>query len=103
LGLSGSSGAVTVGGTMFTKDSNGSETDILHYGIQYKLSKEHAVGLMMHNQEQPNGDEVNIMAVGGSVKLGAGTKLTYSFETVEDDDASKGDSTFMGVGLLLKF
>jgi hypothetical protein len=35
--------------------------------------------------------------------LGAGTKLTYSFETVEDDDASKGDSTFMGVGLLLKF
>lgn len=103
LGMSVSSGAVTVGGTMFTKDSNGSETDILHYGIQYKLSKEHAVGLMMHNQEQPNGDEVNIMAVGGSVKLGAGTKLTYSYETVEDDDASKGDSTFMGVGLLLKF
>jgi hypothetical protein len=103
LGLSGSSGDVTVGGTMFTKDSNGSETDILHYGIQYKLSKEHAVGLMMHNQEQPNGDEVNIMAVGGSVKLGAGTKLTYSYETVEDDDASNGDSTFMGVGLLLKF
>ena len=103
FGLSVSSGAVTVGGTMFTKDSNGSETDILHYGIQYKLSKEHAVGLMMHNQEQPNGDEVNIMAVGGSVKLGAGTKLTYSYETVEDDDASKGDSTFMGVGLLLKF
>jgi hypothetical protein len=103
MGLSVNSGSVTVGGTMFTKDSNGSETDILHYGIAYKLSKQTQIGLAMHNQEQPNGDEINVMVVGGSTKLGGGTKLTYSFETVEDDHAEIGDSTFMGVGLLLKF
>ena len=103
MGLSVSSGNVTVGGTMFTKDDDGSETDILHYGIAYKLSKETQIGLVMHNQEQPNGEEINVMVVGGSTKLGAGTKLTYSFETVEDDNAAIGDSTFMGVGLLLKF
>ncbi|MCH1541608.1 MAG: porin [Alphaproteobacteria bacterium] len=103
MGLSVSSGAITVGGTMFTKDANGAETDILHYAIAYKLSKATQVGLMMHNQEAPDGDETNIMVVGGSTKIGSGAKLTYSYETVEDDNPEKGDSTFMGVGLLLKF
>ena len=101
IGLSVSTGDVTVGGTSFTKDANGTETNVLHYGIAYKLSKGHTVGLAMHTQDKDNGADVDIMALGGNVKLGAGTKLTYSYETVEDSVA--GDSTFMGVGLLLKF
>ena len=101
IGLSVSSGAVTVGGTMTTFDRAGQETDILHYGIGYNLSKETQIGVTLHAQEAANGDETNITVIGGSTKLGAGTKLTYSYETVEDDE--DGDSTFMGVGLLLKF
>ena len=101
IGLSVSSGDVTVGGTSFTKDANGTETNVLHYGIAYKLSKGHTVGLAMHTQDKDGGADVDIMALGGNVKLGAGTKLTYSYETVEDSVA--GESTFMGVGLLLKF
>ena len=101
IGLSVSSGDVTVGGTSFTKDANGTETNVLHYGIAYKLSKGHTVGLAMHTQDKDGGADVDIMALGGNVKLGAGTKLTYSYETVED--SADGDSTFMGVGLLLKF
>ena len=101
MGLSVSSGNITVGGNMQTVDRAGAERDILHYGIQYKLSKTTKVGLIMHDQEEANGDELSIMAVGGSTKLGAGTTLTYSYETLDDD--AQGDSTFMGVGLLLKF
>ena len=109
IGLSISSGNITVGGTMQTveRGSDGGDPaidrDILHYGIQYKMSKATKVGLIMHSQEEADGDELSIMAVGGSTKLGAGTTLTYSYETLEDDDPAKGDSTFMGVGLLLKF
>lgn len=103
MGLSIKSGKITVGGTMFTKEKGDDETDVLHYGIQYKLNKATSLGVILHDQEQPNGDEVAIMAIGGSTKLGAGTKLTYTYETVSDDDATKGDSTFMGVGLLMKF
>ena len=101
FGLSVSSGDVIVGGTSFTKDANGTETNVLHYGIAYKLSKGHTVGLAMHTQDKDGGADVDIMALGGNIKLGAGTKLTYSYETVED--SVDGDSTFMGVGLLLKF
>ena len=101
FGLSVSSGDVTVGGTSFTKDANGTETNVLHYGIAYKLSKGHTVGLGMHTQDKDGGADVDIVALGGNIKLGAGTKLTYSYETVED--SVDGDSTFMGVGLLLKF
>ncbi|MDA8712429.1 porin [Alphaproteobacteria bacterium] len=101
MGLSVSSGKITVGGNMQTVDRAGAERDILHYGIEYKLSKATKVGLIMHDQEEDNGDELTIMAIGGSTKLGAGTTLTYSYETLEDD--AQGDSTFMGVGLLIKF
>ena len=103
LGLSVSSGPVTIGGTMFAKDENGDETDILHYAIAYKLSKATQVGVMLHNQDDEDGDETNITVLGGSTKIGAGAKLTYSYELVEDDNLQDGDSTFMGVGLLLKF
>lgn len=101
MGLSVSSGDITVGGTSFTKDADGTETNVLHYGIAYKLSKGHTVGLMMHTQDKDGGADVDITALGGNVKIGAGTKLTYSYETVEDSE--DGDSTFMGVGLLMKF
>ena len=81
--------------------SAGAERDILHYGVEYKLSKASKIGLIVHDQEEENGDELDILAVGGSTKLGAGTTLTYSFESLEDD--VNGDSEFFGVGLLLKF
>lgn len=103
MGLSVTAGKITVGGTLFTKEKATQETDVLHYGVQYKLSRATSLGVIMHNQEEPNGDEVNILAVGGSTKIGAGATLTYTYESLEDDDVANGDSTFMGVGLLLKF
>jgi hypothetical protein len=103
MGLSVTSGKTTIGGTMFTKDEDGAETDVLHYAVAYKMTKATQIGLMMHNQEADNGDETNITAIGGSTKIGAGAKLTYSYEMIEDDNEAKGDSIFMGVGLLLKF
>tara|TARA_B100000963_G_scaffold312331_1_gene289706 strand:+ start:953 stop:2011 length:1059 start_codon:yes stop_codon:yes gene_type:complete len=101
IGLSLSSGDLTFGGTSFTKDANGTETNVLHYGIAYRLSKVHTVGLGTHTQDKDGGADVDIMVLGGNIKLGAGTKLTYSYETIED--SVDGDSTFIGVGLLLKF
>jgi len=101
FGLSVSSGNITVGGNFQTVERAANERDILHYGIEYKLSKASKIGLIIHDQEEENGDELDILAVGGSTKLGAGTTLTYSFESLEDD--AMGDSEFFGVGLLLKF
>ena len=101
FGLSVSSGNITVGGNFQTVERGADERDILHYGIQYKLSKASKIGLIIHDQEEDNGDQLEIIAVGGSTKLGAGTTLTYSFESLEDD--VYGDSEFFGVGLLLKF
>jgi hypothetical protein len=101
FGLSVSSGNITVGGNFQTVERGADERDILHYGIQYKLSKASKIGLIIHDQEEENGSQLDILAVGGSTKLGAGTTLTYSFESLEDD--TYGDSEFFGVGLLLKF
>ena len=99
FGLSVSSGNITVGGNF--PNCRARDRKILHYGIEYKLSKASKIGLIIHDQEEENGDELDILAVGGSTKLGAGTTLTYSFESLEDD--AYGDSEFFGVGLLLKF
>ena len=101
FGLSVSSGNITVGGNFQTVERGGEERDILHYGVEYKLSKASKIGFIIHDQEEDNGEELEIIAVGGSTKLGAGTTLTYSFESLEDD--VNGDSEFFGVGLLLKF
>ena len=101
FGLSVSSGNITVGGNFQTVERGADERDILHYGIQYKLSKASKIGLIIHDQEEENGSQLDILAVGGSTKLGAGTTLTYSFESLEDD--TYGDSEFFGFGLLLKF
>ena len=101
FGLSVSSGKLTVGGNFQTVERGADERDILHYGIQYRLSKTSKIGVIVHDQEEESGSQLDILAVGGSTKLGAGTTLTYSFESLEDD--TYGDSEFFGVGLLLKF
>jgi len=101
VGLSVSSGNITIGGNMATIERGTDERDILHYGIEYKLSKASKIGVIIHDQEEENGSQLDIVAVGGSTKLGAGTTLTYSFESLEDD--ANGDSEFFGVGLLMKF
>ena len=101
FGLSISSGKLTVGGNFQTVERGADERDILHYGIQYRLSKTSKIGVIVHDQEEESGSQLDILAVGGSTKLGAGTTLTYSFESLEDD--TYGDSEFFGVGLLLKF
>lgn len=101
FGLSVSSGPITVGGNFQTVERAAIETDILHYGVEYKLSKASKIGVIIHDQEHDTNGDTEIVAVGGSTKLGAGTTLTYSFESLEDDE--KGDSEFFGVGLLLKF
>ena len=101
VGLSVSSGNITIGGNMATIERGTDERDILHFGIEYKLSKASKIGVIIHDQEEENGSQLDIVAVGGSTKLGAGTTLTYSFESLEDD--ANGDSEFFGVGLLMKF
>ena len=101
FGLSISSGNFTIGGNTATIERGVNETDILHYGIEYKLSKASKIGLIIHDQENHDDTQLDILAVGGSTKLGGGTTLTYSYESLEDD--TDGDSEFIGVGLLLKF
>jgi len=101
FGLSVSSGNVTVGGTSASFERGTVDTDIVHYGIEYKLSKASKIGVIIHDQDEDGVGDTEIFAVGGSTKLGAGITLTYSFESLEDD--ASGDSEFFGVGLLLKF
>ena len=101
FGLSVSSGPITIGGNFQTVERGANETDILHYGVEYKLSKASKIGVIIHDQEDDTDGDTDIVVVGGSTKLGAGTTLTYSFESLEDDEF--GDSEFFGLGLLLKF
>lgn len=101
FGLSVSSGPITVGGNFQTVERAAIETDILHYGVEYKLNTASKIGVIIHDQEHDTKGDTEIVAVGGSTKLGAGTTLTYSFESLEDDEF--GDSEFFGLGLLLKF
>lgn len=105
LGLSVSSGNWTIGGASTTFEKNNVDTDILHYGVQYKLSKATAIGFAIHDQEIDNGNDTEIVVIGGSTKLASGVKLTYSYEAVEETapGASSDDSDFIGLGLLLKF
>jgi hypothetical protein len=56
---------------------------------------------MQETEENNVTNDTDIMVVGGSTKIGSGARLTYTYETV--DDEIEGDSTFIGVGLLLKF
>lgn len=116
LGLQYGIGKFVFGATSYKRerDEAGSvnrEEDVLHAGVQYKLSKATKIGLAMHTQTVGNGTddthESDILVIGGSTKLAPGIKLTYSYETVDYTDiataANSGDGTYTGIGLLLKF
>lgn len=116
IGLQYSMGKFVFGATSYAREREEAgvvdhEEDVLHAGVQYKLSKATKIGLAMHAQTTGNGTadthESDILVIGGSTKLAPGIKLTYSHETVEFTDiatpAGSGDATYTGVGLLLKF
>ena len=108
LGLSVTFGPWTIGGNNFTAEENNEDVwDVTHIGVQYKLSKATVLGIASHDQTDDStasgNNDTTVTVVGGSTKLGSGVKLTYSHETVSSDNTAKGDSTFTGVGLLLKF
>ncbi|MFW2437308.1 MAG: porin [Parvibaculales bacterium] len=112
-GLSLSSGNFTIGGHKFESDeatptNPGNDWDITTIGVSYKLSKATTIGFALHEQEDDKtgasgNDDTDITVIGGSTKIGSGATFTYSYEMVESNDASKGDTDFIGAGLLLKF
>ena len=113
FGLSVSNGSFTIGGHVFESDeatvtNPGNDWDILVIGASYKLSDATTIGFSLQQQEDSKADAItydstDIFVVGGSTKIGSGATFTYSFETVESDNLYRGDSTFIGAGLLLKF
>jgi outer membrane protein OmpU len=108
-GIQLKSGNITFGGNYFEADEStigGNNWEIYHYGLAYKMG-DTTLGFGIQNQEDTNKttgeNDTTITVIGGSTKLMSGVKLTYSYEMVESDDAAKGDSDFLGAGLLLKF
>ena len=100
-------GNFSIGGHYFEADEpNGNDWEIMHYGAAYKMG-DTTLGFAIQNQEDSTASntdkDADILVIGGSTKLMSGVKLTYSYEQVESDKASEGDSDFIGVGLLLKF
>jgi len=107
IGLQLGFGDFTVGGHYFEADEpGGDDWEITTLGVAYKMGNT-TIGLSVHDQEDAKTGQINdstkIMVVGGSTKLTDGVKLTYSYEAVESDNPSKGDSDFIGLGLLFKF
>jgi hypothetical protein len=107
VGLQLGFGDFSVGGHYFEADEpNGDDWEITTLGVAYKMGAT-TIGLSLHDQEDAKAGQVNdstkITVVGGSTKLTDGVKLTYSYEAVESDNPAKGDSDFIGVGLLFKF
>ena len=77
-------------------------------GVSYKLSSATTIGFSLQQQEDDKtgatgNDDTDITVIGGSTKIGSGATFTYSYEMVESDNPSKGDTNFIGAGLLLKF
>ncbi|MGC6511842.1 MAG: porin [Parvibaculales bacterium] len=113
FGLNYKLGKFEIGGTAYEYEtftgSQTNETETLHLGAAYKVTKNTTLGLGFHDQEDKEAgavaDETEILIIGGNTKLTKGVKLTYSIEDVEATEVGVGtkDSTFMGVGLLLKF
>lgn len=100
-------GNFSIGGHYFEADEpGGNDWEIMHYGVGYKMG-DTMLGFAIQNQEDPTASNTNndtdILVVGGSTKLMSGVKLTYSYEQVQSDNTAKGDSDFIGAGLLLKF
>lgn len=107
VGLQVGFGDFTVGGHYFEADEpNGDDWEITTLGVAYKMGNT-TIGLSVHDQEDAKtgqtNDSTKITVVGGSTKLTDGVKLTYSYEAVESDNPDKGDSDFIGIGLLFKF
>jgi hypothetical protein len=51
VGLSVSSGNITIGGAATNFERGNDETTFAHYGIEYKLSKATKIGVIIHDQE----------------------------------------------------
>ena len=107
IGLQLKSGNFAIGGSYFESDeASGNDWEISHYGISYKMGAT-TIGLAIQDQEDASATNTNndttITVVGGNTKLMDGVALTYSYEMVESDNTSKGDSEFLGLGLALKF
>lgn len=107
IGLQLKSGNFAIGGSYFESDeASGNDWEIYHYGISYKMGAT-TIGLAIQDQEDASATNTNndttITVVGGNTKLMDGVALTYSYEMVESDNTSKGDSEFLGLGLALKF
>ena len=107
IGLQLKSGNFAIGGNYFESDeANGNDWEIYHYGISYKMGAT-TIGLAIQDQEDASAANTNndttVTVVGGNTKLMDGVALTYSYEMVESDNTSKGDSEFLGLGLALKF
>jgi len=107
-------GNLTIGGHYFESDEpndndpdhSDNDWEIMHYGVAYKMG-DTTLGFAIQNQEDAasssSKNDTDILILGGSTKLMSGVKLTYSYEQVQSDNAQRGDSDFIGVGLLLKF
>jgi hypothetical protein len=56
--------------------------DVLHYGVQYKMSPATKIGFAIHEQDGVRGVDTDsdIIIVGGSTKVAQGVRLTYSYE-----------------------
>jgi len=78
----------------------GSEVDYTNTAISYKVSKALTVGFDMQSDEDDTDTIYEHTRIGGSYKLGSGAKLTFSNMTAEKGD---DETTYTGVGLLLKF
>jgi hypothetical protein len=102
FGLSLSSGPWTFGGAATVLEFNGDDMDVLHYGVQYKMSPATKIGFAIHEQDGVRGVDTDsdIIIVGGSTKVAQGVRLTYSYEKLE---VLAGDAEFIGLGLVMKF
>lgn len=112
FGLSLSSGPWTFGGAATVLEIDSDDVDVLHYGVQYKLSKATKIGFAIHDQDgsydRVDGFidmDTDITIIGGSTKLAPGVTLTYSYEALEAQfvDLPDGDAEFIGLGLVMKF
>ena len=107
FGLNYKNGKFEIGVMSFEQDDNNKEHEALHYGVAYKVTDATTLGFAFHDQERTNSGskngETDVLILGGNTKLAKGVKLTYSLEEVESTGYREGDSTFAGVGLLLKF